>query len=46
MQVYDFLRVLLEDYHAKRIGNRLSLGSESMGQTLFEKDNSYDHRNT
>jgi hypothetical protein len=27
IKAYDLLRVLLEDYHAKRVGNRLSLGS-------------------
>ena len=42
---YEFLRVLLEDYHGKRVGNKLSLGSDSLGHTLFEKENSYDCRN-
>ena len=45
IQAYEFLRVLLEDYHGKRVGNKLSLGSDSLGHTLFEKDNSYDCRN-
>lgn len=45
MAAYEFLRVLLEDYHCKRVGNRLSLAPESLGHTLFEKDNSYDCRN-
>lgn len=48
INAYEFLRILLEDYHVKRLSNKNNEASngDSFGNTLFEKDYSYDRRNT
>lgn len=51
INAYYFLRILLEDYHSKRLNNRSNefTNGDSFGNTLFEAEYSYehnDHKNT
>jgi len=43
INAYYFLRILLEDYHAKRLSNRSNdfTNGDSFGNTIFEADCSY-----